>query len=136
MAGFSNCEFRTFENKLAERVRAEHGSRCPCCGHPMVQPRKSNLVAKKRRDRITVAHNWPVGFGGDPTIWVYACNGCNNDQKGQTFRAWSQGLARAEDPRADRVAALADIVDDFVKEKNRVRFSQSARSVPATGSAG
>lgn len=132
MAGFPNSEFRTFDNKLAERVRAEHGSRCPCCGHPMVKPRKSNMAAKTRRDRITVAHNWPVGFGGDPTVWVYACSGCNSEQKGRTFRAWSQGLARASDPRAERVAALADVIDEFVKDRAHAKFSQSGRFVSAT----
>jgi hypothetical protein len=132
MAGASNQELRTFENQLALRVKAQHGSRCPCCGHPMVQPRRDNNMTKRRRDRQTVAHNQPVTFGGDATIWVYACNGCNGDQKGLTFRAWSRGLARAEDPRAAAVAALADTIDEFLKERARAKFSQPSRSVSAT----
>lgn len=123
MAGEFNRALRTHYNELATQVQITHGSRCPCCGHPMVNPRKSNTANQKRRDRMTVAHNVPVGRGGNDTIWVYACNGCNNDQGQLTFRQWSLALKFKEDRRAPLVAALADIVETYLREKSRARYS-------------
>lgn len=120
MAGYFNQALRIHHNELATQVRAIHGSRCPCCGHPMVNPRRNNIQNQRRRDRQTVAHNVPVG---NDTVWVYACNGCNYDQGQLTFRQWSLALKFKDDRRAPLVAALADIVETYLREKSRARYS-------------
>jgi hypothetical protein len=110
---FENREMRTFFNGLATEVQTIHGNRCPCCLSPMVKPRKNNDANRRRRDKITVAHDRPVGFGGNQESWVYACQGCNTDQMNRTFRAWSFDLRRTGDRRADLVSALADRIDAY-----------------------
>lgn len=114
MAGWTTKYLKSQHSHLAHIVGEMNGSRCPCCKHPMVTPRKKNLANVQRRDRKTVAHNAATSFGGDDTVWVYACNGCNNDQGNRTFRSWSQHLDRLGDPRAANVRQLAAIVETYI----------------------
>lgn len=133
MPGFVNQYLRVHHAELADRARRIYRDRCPCCLNPMVNPRRNNVANVKRRDRQTVAHNVPTGYGGDDTIWVYACNGCNYDQGQLTFRQWSIALKYREDKRAPNVAALADIVEAYLREKAHGRYSRFActPAVPA-----
>lgn len=131
MPGFLNHVLRVHHNELATRVQLLHGSRCPCCRYPMVSPRRKNAASVKRRDRMTVAHDRAVGFGGSDEVWVYACQGCNSDQGVRSFRQWSHVLERLADRRAVFVAELADVVDAYLKEKNRARYSSVSVFVSA-----
>lgn len=108
--GYAHRALKALHSDLAHEVRLLNGSRCPCCGHPMQTYRKSVLRNKTPRDYPTVAHDHAVGMGGNPEVWVYACSGCNNDQKEMTFAEWSAMLRYREDPRADRVKALAEYI--------------------------
>lgn len=108
---YQNVEMQVFHAELANRVRVVHGKRCPCCARVMVPPGRTKQ--KARRDLRTVAHDLAVGYGGDPTVWVFACFGCNHDQGMLTFRLWSQRLRMRGDERAGAVAALADMVEKF-----------------------
>lgn len=118
MPGFANKDLKRFHSKLADSVWQAHGQRCPCCRYPMLTPRKHNALNIRRRDRITVAHDRPVGFGGDATVWVFACQGCNSDQGNRTFRGWSIVLEREGDRRAAFVADLADRIDIYMRGKD------------------
>lgn len=113
-----NVEMRTFHCDLATKLQVLHRTRCPCCSKVMVVPRKSSPASNRRRDLRTVAHDRPRGFGGDPTVWVYTCQDCNNGQGTRTFRAWAMSLDRMNDERATRVHALADIVDRHYQERS------------------
>ena len=112
---YPNHYVRMYHNQLADIVALEHRYRCPCCGHTMVTPRRDTPANNRRRDLRTVAHDKPVGFGGDPRIWVYACQGCNTNQAGLSFRSWSLLLRHRGDRRAAAVAALADRIDNFLE---------------------
>lgn len=124
-----NIEVRVFHSQLADEVRAVHGARCPCCLKVMVKPRRQSIVNKRRRDKITVAHDKPVGMGGDPTVWVFACLGCNGDQAARPFAAWASQLARSGDARAAAVAALAHFIATFLE---RTRHGKPAGPVSTT----
>lgn len=113
---FVNRDMRIYHGRFADEVDHEHRGRCPCCGHPMVRPRRDNPTNSRRRDRRSIAHNEPVGYGGDPTVWVYACQGCNADQGTLSFRAWSFQLHRRSDARAGAVAALADRIEAHIRK--------------------
>ncbi len=112
-ADTTNLDVKTFHCDLAIAVEKAHRSRCPCCGNPMVTARRRNLQSKKRRDLKSVAHDAPHNLGGDATVWVYACRGCNSDQGPRTFRQWAGLLTLRQDPRAAMVAALADYIERY-----------------------
>lgn len=111
-----NLEMRTFHTDLAVEVEKKFGSLCPCCRNPMVRPRKRNDTNRRRRDKISVAHDHAVSNGGSPQRWVYACQGCNTDQGSRSFKVWAASLRHADDRRAGFVAELADIIAAFYGE--------------------
>lgn len=104
---------------LAHAVRARFGPRCPCCGNPMHdgRVRKKNARAQNRRDRASVAHDVPVSMGGNVALWVWACRGCNNDQGAMAFAFWAIRLELDGDPRAARVAELAEFIRQWAEAR-------------------
>lgn len=123
---YTNRAMRTFHNKLAEHVEARLGKKCPCCRYPMVKLRGRHGGRTLRRDAKTVAHD----TGNNPTRWVYACYGCNNDQGALSFRAWSARLAYNGDRRAPFVAELASVVEAFKGETCHAEFSRPFKLIP------
>lgn len=95
---------------IVEACEARHRHTCPCCGTGMVKaaPKPGRPVASNTR---TAGHDEPVWRGG--RLWVYICSGCNTEQGDLTFRSWALMLRRADDGRAARVEALADLFDQW-----------------------
>lgn len=114
----TNLEMRIFHSDLAVAAQQRFGQICPCCRHPMVKPRKRNEANRRRRDKITVAHDRGVGDGGNPERWVYACQGCNTDQGARPFKMWAEALRYAGDRRAVFVAELAEFIYQYYGERN------------------
>lgn len=98
---------------LAEEVQELHGNRCPCCNRVMVKHRASKTRWKVPSDHPTAAHDIATGHGGNPVVWVFACNRCNLEQGTRTFEQWARHLAYYGDERAPLVAALATFIDDW-----------------------
>lgn len=110
--GLLNKELRTYHCRLANDVQKELGHRCPCCNNVMRRSRKAS--GENYRDRPTVAHDHPQGFGGNPEVWVWACNACNMEQGRLTFRQWACTLLqRGEIEKGERVGRLADFIDQW-----------------------
>lgn len=65
-----------------------------------------------RRDIRTVAHDTPVGYGGNHAVWVFTCLECNMQQGARTFRQWARWLDRIGDSRAAAVHTLADTIEN------------------------
>lgn len=125
----TNLEMRIFHSDLAVAAQKHFGANCPCCRYPMVKPRKRNEANRRRRDKITVAHDRGVSDGGNPERWVYACQGCNTDQGMRTFKAWSLALQHAGDRRAGFVAELAAFIYQYYGDHN---VQSALAGLPAT----
>lgn len=100
---------------LPEAVAHQFGShKCPCCGVHMTR----KPVRKFKRtpaNQQTVAHDFPVGRGGDRAQWFWGCSRCNNDQGVLDLVTWARKLVYGDDPRTERVVALATFIRDWVK---------------------
>lgn len=100
-------------------AEAEFGrNRCPCCG---VRMRAGRLAAYQRqpRDFRTRGHDYPVGRGGDVSVFVYMCHGCNGDQGSSGLVTWARNLIHSGDRRAEAVTALAVFVRSWVEQRRK-----------------
>lgn len=120
MASGKHADLVAFGRKgLADRVELMHGRRCPCCAKPM-HNKKVRPGNKTPRDKKTIGHDAPTGWGGNPDVWVFICHGCNQEQGSRTFRSWAARLDHKGDERAEAVLALA----------NEIFAWREARGVP------
>jgi hypothetical protein len=105
-----HMELTVFHRRLADKVHAKHGNRCPCCRRVM-NDRKVRMGRSTPRDKRTVGHNVAVAFGGNPEVWVYICHGCNNEQATRSFADWGRYLVSKFDERGDAVCQLAELIE-------------------------
>lgn len=105
-----HMELTVFHRRLADKVHAKHGNRCPCCRR-LMNDRKVRLGRSTHSDKRTVGHNVAVAFGGNPEVWVYICHGCNNEQATRSFYEWGRHLQFRSDERAEAVLRLAELVE-------------------------
>lgn len=80
---------------------------CPCCGVNMRSGRGLKAGRPMPRNVRTDGHDVAVSRGGDPSVWLAICYGCNNDQGWLSFATWARMLLLADDKRASRVAEVA-----------------------------
>ena len=121
---------RSITAGLAEEVQQVYGNRCPCCNRVMVRHRPSKIRWKVPRDHPTVAHDIATGSGGNPVVWVYACNACNAEQGSLSFEEWGRHLAYFKDERAPRVLALAAFVAEWCETNDVPRMLEKKRRRP------
>lgn len=99
---------------LPDAVRQQFGKGCPCCGtsfHRKTVKRFQPTPA----NHATVAHDFPVARGGDRRQWFWGCCRCNNDQGVLDLVTWARKLMYDDDPRHERVVALAVFLRRWVK---------------------
>lgn len=85
---------------------------CPCCGVGMRTGRVKTGRPTPANQR-TVGHVDAVALGGDPDVWLYMCNRCNNNQGSLSFAAFARMLVLRGDPRAERVVEVARFVQPW-----------------------
>lgn len=127
---FASRVARSLHAGLAAEIEKVYRNRCPCCNKVMRRARKAQLRYRVPRDHPTVAHDEPTGGGGNPEVWVYACQACNHEQGQLTFRQWAGHLAYVGDERAARVEALADRIDAWCEETGTPKVLERKKRRP------